>query len=68
MGQLLPLNTDFTSRGPQESREKSEEGRLAGAVRTCDCEDLSGLESEIYAVEDSNSAEGALESANFEQR
>jgi hypothetical protein len=68
MGQRLPQNTDFTSRGTQESGEKSEEGRLAGAVRTRDCEDLSALDSEIYAVENPNSAEGALESANFEQR
>jgi hypothetical protein len=68
MGHALPQNTNFTSRGTHESGKKSEEGRLAGAVWTCDREDLSGLESEIYAVEDPNSAEGALESTNFEQR
>ena len=51
-----------------ESGEKSQEGGLAGAVRTCDYEDLSRLEREVYAVEDADSAERALQSANVEQR
>jgi hypothetical protein len=64
----LPQDANFAGGRTHESGEKSQEGCLAGAVRTCNHEHLSPLEREVYAVENADSAERALQSANVEQR
>jgi hypothetical protein len=64
----LTEDVNFAGGRAHQAGEKSQEGCLAGTVRACNREHLSRLKSEIYAVEDSDSAERAPESADVEQR
>jgi hypothetical protein len=60
-------DANFPAGRTQESGEQSQEGCLARAVRTRDHEHLSRLEGEVYAIENADSAERALQSADIEQ-